>query len=119
MKRWIHSVRHSLRGISVFIREGRNARIQLGLAAMAILTGIWLEISLPELSILLLISAAVLAAEAFNSALEKLADHLHPARHPEIRNVKDIAAGAVMLLATGALITGILILGPHLWALFD
>lgn len=39
----------------------------------------------------------VLAAELFNTALEILIDHLHPEQHPEIRAVKDIAAGAVLV----------------------
>lgn len=45
----------------------------------------------------------VLMAELFNSALEALIDHLHPERHPEIRVVKDIAAGAVLVTSLIAL----------------
>jgi len=47
-------------------------------------------------------SAAVLAAELFNTAIERLADHLHPELHPQIRVVKDCAAAAVLCLAVGA-----------------
>jgi diacylglycerol kinase (ATP) len=45
----------------------------------------------------------VLAAELFNSAIEHLADHLHPQQDPQIKFVKDCAAGAVLMLSIGAL----------------
>lgn len=48
-------------------------------------------------------SAAVLAAELFNTALEHLADHLHPEQHPTIGIVKDCAAAAVLIASLGAL----------------
>jgi undecaprenol kinase len=55
----------------------------------------------------ILASVVTLAAELFNAALEKLADHLHPQLHPQIRIVKDYAAAAVLCVALGA--TGIAI----------
>ncbi len=45
----------------------------------------------------------VLAAELINTALEHMADHLHPEQHPKIKLVKDCAAAAVLLLSVGAL----------------
>ena len=48
-------------------------------------------------------SALVLAAELFNTAIERLADHLHPQLHPEIRIVKDCAAAAVLCVSLGAI----------------
>lgn len=49
----------------------------------------------------------VFVAELFNTALEVLADHLHPERHPEIRAVKDIAAGAVLASCVIALLVAV------------
>lgn len=49
----------------------------------------------------------VLIAELFNTALEALADRLHPELHPEIRAVKDIAAGAVLLSSVVALMVAL------------
>ena len=46
----------------------------------------------------------VLALELVNSAFERLIDHLHPEIHPEIRSVKDMAAGGVLLLSLGSVI---------------
>lgn len=54
-------------------------------------------------AIMALTITGVLAAELFNTAIEQLADHLHPQQHPQIKFVKDCAAGAVLLLALGAI----------------
>jgi undecaprenol kinase len=53
-------------------------------------------------ALVILASSAVLTAELFNSAIERLADHLHPDLHPEIRLVKDCAAGGVLITSVGA-----------------
>ena len=45
----------------------------------------------------------MLAAELFNTAIESLADHLHPEQHPAIKVVKDCAAGAVLVASVAAL----------------
>lgn len=55
----------------------------------------------------MLASAGVLAAELFNTALEALADHLHPEQHPQIRIVKDCAAAGVLIAALGAVAVAI------------
>jgi diacylglycerol kinase (ATP) len=51
--------------------------------------------------------ALVLSAELFNTALEHLADKLHPERDPAIKVAKDCAAGAVLILALLAVIVGL------------
>ena len=57
-------------------------------------------------AVVTLTSCAVITAELFNTALEHLADHLHPDTHPQIRIVKDCAAAAVLVAALGALGVG-------------
>jgi undecaprenol kinase len=54
-------------------------------------------------AIIALVVAAVLAAELFNTAIEHLADHLHPEQHPGIKIVKDCAAGAVLVASAAAI----------------
>jgi len=62
-----------------------------------------------------LAGAAVLAAELLNTAIEQLADALHPQDSPAIRTVKDCAAGAVLIAALGALAVAVA-LAAHLLA---
>jgi undecaprenol kinase len=53
--------------------------------------------------VMILTATIVMAAELLNTAIEHLADHLHPERHPQIRIVKDCAAAAVLVASVGAL----------------
>ena len=61
--------------------------------------------------------ASVFSAEAFNTAIETLADVAHPGRHPLIGRAKDLAAAGVLLAAGGAVAVGLLIFLPRLAAL--
>jgi diacylglycerol kinase (ATP) len=54
-------------------------------------------------AVIALTVSAVLAAELLNTAIEHLADHLHPEQHPQIKIVKDCAAGAVLIVSIAAL----------------
>jgi diacylglycerol kinase (ATP) len=63
--------------------------------------------------LVLLASAGVFAAEMFNTAVEHLADHLHPEVHPSIRIVKDCAAAGVLIASLGAVAVGVA-LAAHL-----
>ena len=64
-------------------------------------------------ALVLLASGAVITAELFNTAIELLADHLHPETHASIRIVKDCAAGAVLVASIIAIAVGVC-LGVHL-----
>jgi diacylglycerol kinase (ATP) len=57
---------------------------------------------------------AVWTAEALNTAFEFLADVASPDFHPLVKHSKDVAAGAVLISAIGAVVIGLLVIGPHL-----
>lgn len=74
------------------------------LATLAVLVALaWWRPSSLWYAVIALTVAAVLAAELFNTAIEYLADHLHPEQHPQIKIVKDCAAGAVLVVSIAAL----------------
>ncbi len=114
IRRRIEAFRNALRGIALFFIKEAHARIHAALAAVAIALGIALKISRIEWAILLLAIGLVFAAEAFNSALEELADAVHPDRHPGIGRAKDIAAAGVLLAAIAAALIGAFIFIPRL-----
>jgi diacylglycerol kinase len=64
----------------------------------------------------LIVIALVWAAEAFNTAIEKLTDHLFPEYHETARFAKDVAAGAVLVCAIAALVCGLIIFLPKLFS---
>ena len=59
---------------------------------------------------------SVLAAEAFNTAIETLADALEPAQNPGVGRAKDLAAGGVLLTSLAAAVAGLIIFGPKVLA---
>jgi len=97
----------------VLVREP-NARWHALAVLVVSACGVWLEISRVEWAVVLVAFGAVIAAEAFNTAVERLADRVSPEREEAIRNVKDIAAGAVLAVSLGAAGAAVFIFGPRL-----
>ena len=110
------SFKHAFSGMWHVLRTQRNARIHLSLALVVILLGLWLGLSHTEWAIIVLTIGLVLAAESFNTVAEAAVDLATAEYHPLAKIAKDVAAGAVLLMAITAVIVGLLILGPPLWA---
>jgi len=87
------------------------------LFVVALLLGLALGITRLEWCAIAIVIALVWAAEALNTALEALADAAVPERHPKIREAKDAAAGAVLVVAIAAALVGALVFLPRLAAL--
>ena len=104
---FVRRLRFALGGLGHALRSERSLRTQAALFVLVLIALIALHPSALWWAAVLLASAAVLAAELFNTALEALADHLHPDQHPRIRIVKDCAAAAVLIASLGALAVGI------------
>ena len=68
--------------------------------------------------IIILCIGVVIAAELFNTAIEKLVDLVSPQQHPVAGQVKDIAAGAVLVCAATAAIIGLIVFIPYLTRFF-
>ena len=96
-------LRFAIAGLAYAVSAERSIRTQL--LAVVVVLGALLYWRPGPLwwALVLLVSAAVLAAELLNTAVESLADLLHPQQHPQIRVVKDCAAAAVLVLSLGAL----------------
>ncbi|HEX2534924.1 MAG TPA: diacylglycerol kinase family protein [Chitinophagaceae bacterium] len=110
----IRSFRYALAGIGRALRTEHNTWIHGALTAAAFGAGLWLRISAGEFAALVCVMALVWMAELMNTALEKAMDFITLERHPQIKAVKDIAAGAVLVSALAAAIVGALIFLPKL-----
>jgi undecaprenol kinase len=93
----------ALRGFWHALRSERSVQVQVVAAVVVLLALLKLRPSWGWWALCGLASAGVIAAELLNTAIEKLADHLHPDLHPGIRVVKDCAAAAVLVAVLGAL----------------
>ncbi|MCC7597464.1 diacylglycerol kinase [Janthinobacterium sp. FW305-129] len=93
----------ALQGLSSAFRMESSFRLQCLAALMVLIVLAWNRPAMIWWALLLLNCGMVLAAELFNTALENLIDHIHPALHPCIKTVKDCAAGAVLILSLSAI----------------
>ena len=112
------SFRYAFRGVINLFRFENNARIHLSAAAAVLVAGSYFQLSTTEWALIVTQIALVWATEAFNTALEKLADAVSADYHPLIKAAKDLAAGAVLIVAISAAIVGILIFLPKILMLF-
>lgn len=108
----------AFRGLQQLLRDEHNSRIHCAFALAAVILGIWLRIAAWEWIAIVGCIGAVVMAEAFNSAIEALADRFGPERHPLIAKAKDIAAGAVLIMASAAAVIGLVIFLPKLINVF-
>lgn len=97
------------------IRTQHNAWIHAAVTIIIVIVAFWLHVSRTDWAILILAFMAVWMAEFMNTALEAVVDMASPEPHPLAKVAKDVAAAAVLVGAGGAVIIGLLILGPPLW----
>lgn len=114
IKRRIQSILNALNGIRILITTEIHFKLQFFIAFIVIFLGVIFEISAIEWMIQCLIITLVLVAEAFNTAIEKMADFVHPNYHKKIGLIKDIAAGSVLITAILAIILGAMIYIPKI-----
>ncbi len=109
----IRSFKYAFSGIWTMLKSQHNAWIHACATIAAVTAGFVFGISTAEWCWLVLAIIAVWMAEALNTAIEFLADVASPEFHPLVKKSKDVAAGAVLISAIGAIIIGIIIIGPH------
>jgi len=113
------SFRDAFRGIGYVFRTQRNAKIQYGMGTVTLIAAAFFSLPPRDWAVLALTIAAVLAAEAGNTVVETIVDVISPSPSEAARIAKDASAGAVLLVAIGAVVVGLFILGPPLWNLVN
>lgn len=112
------SFRYAFQGLRRFFATEHNAWIHLGAAGFVLAAGIGFHLQPWEWAAVFLSIAMVLSAEAFNTCVERTMDLVSMERRDDIRYIKDLAAGAVLLSALAAAAVGLLVFIPHLHTLF-
>ncbi|GAB5416542.1 MAG: diacylglycerol kinase family protein [Crocinitomicaceae bacterium] len=110
----ISSFKNAFRGLFLLLKTERNFQIHALALLVVIVAGCYFDISRGEWAIVLIMSAIVLGLEGLNSAIEKLCDEVTMERKESIRNIKDIAAGAVLVAAMVAVAVACIIFYPYL-----
>jgi len=115
----IRSIKYALQGIRTMLRSQHNAWVHAAATVIVILLGLFLGLKADEWCWITLAVVSVWSAEALNTAFEFLTDVASPEFHPLAGKAKDVAAGAVLITAVGAVIIGLLVLGPKLLPFFQ
>ena len=110
----VQSFRFAFAGIWHTLQTQRNAQIHVCIAFAIIIAGLLLNITLNEWAILALTTGFVISTEMLNTAAEAAMDFATSEIDPQVKVVKDVAAGAVLVAAITAVIIGLLVLGPPL-----
>jgi diacylglycerol kinase (ATP) len=104
---FLRRVGFALNGLRHTLRSEPSAKAQLVVFVAVMIALMVLRPGPFWWALVMLASAGVFAAELLNTAVEHLADHLHPEVHPSIRVVKDCAAAAVLVASLGAAGVGV------------
>lgn len=107
---------HAFRGWGYVLNTQHNAWIHSIVAIGVFILGLWLNLPARDWAVLVLTIAMVFTAEFINTAIEAVVDLASPVHHPLGKVGKDVGAGAVLVAALAAILIGLLILGPPLWA---
>ena len=110
----LRSFRYAFAGLRTMFATQTNFRIHAVVATLVIAASALLQVSRADWLWLTVAIVGVWVVEAFNTALEFLADAVSKDHHPLIGKAKDCAAAAVLLAALGAVVIGLLVLGPYL-----
>lgn len=110
----LRSFGYAFEGLSALFRYENNARFHLFAAIAVLMAGFGFDIDLKEWALIVLAIGGVWAAEAFNTALEKVCDLISSDVHPQIKAIKDLAAAGVLIMAGAAVIIGVLIFGEKM-----
>jgi len=105
----LKSVGYAFKGMLILIRTEASIKIQVFIAILVTIAGFYFEISKTEWMIQLTMIGLVMSIEGINTAIEQIADFIHPEHHNKIGLIKDVAAGAVFIASIIAtIIAGII-----------
>lgn len=108
------SIGFAIKGAFKLVTTEHSVMVQFSIAILITIAGIYFNITKEEWLIQTLAIGLVLAIEGLNTAVEKVADFVHPDFHERIGFIKDIAAGAVFFAALTAIVVGAIIYIPYL-----
>lgn len=114
LRKRLKSFKFAFNGIRLLITREHNAWIHCFAAICVIIAGFVFDISTTEWIAVTFAIGTVLAAEAVNSSIEAIADLVSPEYNEAIKRTKDLAAGAVLILAISAAIVGLIIFVPKI-----
>ncbi|WP_308993348.1 diacylglycerol kinase family protein [Mariniflexile litorale] len=111
----IKSIGYAFKGAILLLKNEASVKVQLTIALFVTVAGFFFHISSTEWITQLLAIGLVMSMEGINTAIEEMANFIHPEHHQKIGLIKDIAAGAVFFSSIFAIIIGLIIYLPKIF----
>jgi diacylglycerol kinase (ATP) len=108
----LKSIGFAFKGAIKLITTEHSIMVQSTVGLVLLLAGFYFEISKTEWLFQIFVLGLVLSIEGLNTAVEKIADFIHPNFHEKIGFIKDIAAGSVFFAALTAISVILMIYVP-------
>jgi len=109
---------YAIKGTLILIKSEHSIQVQVIIAILITIAGFYFDISKTEWMFQIISIGLVLSTEGLNTAIEGMADFVHPNFHNKIGYIKDVAAGAVLFAAFTAIIIAGFIYIPHIFPKF-
>ncbi len=113
MSNFFKSFGYAVRGMAYVFKTERNFRVHVGVGFVIVLLMVYYHVTVPQAVFLTYAIGSVLILEIINTVMERVTDILKPRVHPYAAVMKDLMAATVLIAAIGAVISGVLILGPY------
>lgn len=114
MKKIRNSFKYAIEGIWTSFKTERSMKIHIFIMILVIIAGIILKINKSEWIICIILFAIVIGSELFNTSIETIVDMVMPEKNEKAKIAKDVSAGAVLVVAIGAAIIGLVIFVPRI-----
>ncbi len=111
----LKSVGYAFKGGLLLLKTEASIKIQFVIALILTIAGFYFDISAIEWIVQILAIGLVMSVEGINTAIEEIANFIHPERHDKIGLIKDISAGAVFIASVFASIVGLIIYLPKIF----
>ncbi len=111
----IKSIGYAFKGALLLLNKEASIKVQFFIALLVTAAGFFFNISSTEWIMQILAIALVMSIEGMNTAVEEIANFIHPEHHNKIGLIKDIAAGAVFFASIFAIIIGLIIYLPKIF----
>lgn len=111
----LKSIRYAFVGAIYLFRTESSIKVQLVIAVLVTIAGFYFDISRTEWLFQVTMIGLVISIEGLNTAVEYIADFIHPDHHTSIGRIKDIAAGAVFMASIAAVVIAFIIYIPKIF----
>lgn len=106
---------NAFRGVFLMLKSERNFQIEVLAFFINLFLIFYLNLSIIDTALILIVSFGILGAEILNTAIEKICDIVHPEFDQRIGFIKDVCAGAVLLMSIASVIVGIMVYWKYIF----